>query len=74
MMSSTVFQIFCPRADNREPLLHMSAVRRLPPVHTNNSTYIFRYAAIRLLEVEVYLDRRYADFVEKEFDDNRWTV
>jgi hypothetical protein len=42
--------------DEREPLFHLSAVRRLQP---NNNTFVFRYAAIRLLEVEIYLDRRY---------------
>jgi hypothetical protein len=49
------YQIFCPRADDQEPLVHLSAVRRLQP---NSNTFVFRYAAIRLLEVEIYLDRR----------------
>ena len=49
-------QIFCPRLDGAEPLLHMSAVRRLQQ-HSN--TFVFRYAAIRLLEVDIFLDRRY---------------
>lgn len=48
-------QVFCPRLDEREPLLHMSAVRRLQ-LHSN--TFVFRYAAIRLLDVEIFLDRR----------------
>jgi len=34
----------------------MSAVRRMQ--HHSN-TFVFRYAAIRLLEIEIYLDRRY---------------
>jgi SHR-binding domain of vacuolar-sorting associated protein 13 len=51
----TAHQIFCPRVDEGEPLLHMSAVRRL---QLNSSTFVFLYAAIRLLEVEIYLDRR----------------
>lgn len=34
----------------------MSAVRRL---QANSSSFVFRYAAIRLLEIEVFLDRRY---------------
>jgi hypothetical protein len=52
MLSS---QIFCPRLDEHEPLLHMSAVRRLQ-LHSN--TFVFRYAAIRLLDIEIFLDRR----------------
>lgn len=48
--------VFCPQFGETEPLLHMSAVRRLQE-HSN--TYVFRYAAIRLLEVQIYLDRRY---------------
>jgi len=48
-------QIFCPRLTGGEPLLHMSAVRRLQP-HSN--TFVFRYAALRLLEIDIFLDRR----------------
>lgn len=48
-------KVFCPRVDETEPLLHMSAVRRL---QEHNNTYVFRYAAIRLLELEICLDRR----------------
>jgi hypothetical protein len=33
-------------------------VRRLQP---NSNTFVFRYAAIRLLEVEIYMDRRSVD-------------
>jgi len=48
--------IFCPSStEPNEPLLHMSAVRRLQP---NSSSLVFRYAAIRLLEIEIFLDRR----------------
>lgn len=54
--------IFCPRLDESEPLLHMSAVRRLQ--HHSN-TYVFRYAAIRVLEVEIYLDRRTAETIAR---------
>jgi hypothetical protein len=38
----------------------MSAVRRLQ-LHSN--TFVFRYAAIRLLEIEVFLDRRTAETI-----------
>ena len=51
----TILQLFCPTRDDEEPLLHMSAVRRLQP---QSSSLVFRYAAIRLLEVEIFLDRR----------------
>lgn len=36
----------------------MSALRRL---QSHSSTFVFRYAAVRLLEVEVLLDRRLVD-------------
>jgi hypothetical protein len=49
-------QVFCPpSSEPNEPLLHMSAVRRL---QLNSSSLVFRYAAIRLLEIEIFLDRR----------------
>lgn len=59
-MSSDIdlLQLFCPRTDATEPLLHMSAVRR---IQSHSDTLVFRYAAIRLLEVEIYLDRRYVE-------------
>ena len=47
--------IFCPKHDFNEPFIHFSAVRRLQE-HT--ATYVFRYAAFRMLEVSVSLDRR----------------
>ncbi|GKY91151.1 hypothetical protein MPSEU_000087900 [Mayamaea pseudoterrestris] len=52
--------LFCPRTNTgaSENLLHLSAVRRLQK-HSN--TLVFRYAAIRLLEIEIYLDRRTAE-------------
>lgn len=40
----------------------MSAVRRL---QLHNNTYVFRYAAIRLLEVDIFLDRRTAETIAK---------
>ena len=55
---TVIVQIFCPRVDEREPLFHLSAVRRL---QSNSNTFVFRYAAIRLLEVEISLDRRFVD-------------
>jgi hypothetical protein len=54
--ASFLSQIFCPRLNGSEPLLHMSAVRRLQQ-HSN--TFVFRYAAIRVLEIDIFLDRRY---------------
>ena len=43
-------QVFCPPIHEGEPLLHMSAVRRL---QMHGDTFVFRYAAIRLLEIDV---------------------
>jgi len=40
----------------------MSAVRRLQP---HSRTYVFRYAAIRLLEVDIFLDRKTAECIAK---------
>ena len=53
--SHTTRQIFYPQIDATEPFLHFSAVRRLQE-HT--TTYVFRYAAFRMLDVNVFLDRR----------------
>ena len=50
--------VFSPRVDIAEPLLHVSAVRRLQPQSTSLA---FRYVAIRLLDIEIYLDRRTAE-------------
>lgn len=52
--------IFCPRPNENEPFLHMSAVRRL---QQHSSTFVFRYAAIRVLEIDIYLDRRTAEMI-----------
>jgi hypothetical protein len=52
--------LFCPPCAETEPLLHMSAVRRL---QQHSKTYVFRYAAIRLLEIDLYLDRRTAECI-----------
>jgi len=49
-------KIFCPKLDANEPFLHMSAVRRL---QQESTTLVFRYAAIRVLEIHIFLDRRY---------------
>jgi hypothetical protein len=50
--------VFCPKVDEKEPLVHMSAVRRLQP---QSSSLAFRYVAIRILDIEIYLDRRTAE-------------
>jgi hypothetical protein len=50
--------VFCPKLDDTEPLVHMSAVRRLQP---KSSSLAFRYVAIRILDIEIYLDRRTAE-------------
>jgi hypothetical protein len=55
ILPNEFFQIFFPRTNGGEPLLHMSVVRRL---QADSNTFVFRYAAIRLLEIEVFLDRR----------------
>lgn len=47
--------LFCPRIQQDEPFLHISAVRLL---QRPRDTHIFRYIAIRILEVEIFLDRR----------------
>lgn len=55
--------LFCPRIDEKyksKPFLHMSAVRRLQP---HSSTYVFRYAALRILELDIFLDRRTAETI-----------
>jgi hypothetical protein len=49
------FKVFCPKVEDQEPFLHMSAVRRL---QQHSTTYVFRYAAFRMLEVDIFLDRR----------------
>uniref|UniRef100_A0A7S1BUD7 Vacuolar protein sorting-associated protein 13 VPS13 adaptor binding domain-containing protein n=1 Tax=Corethron hystrix TaxID=216773 RepID=A0A7S1BUD7_9STRA len=54
--------LFCPRLDESEPFLHMSAIRRLQP-HYN--TYVFRYAALRVLNMEILLDRRTAETIAR---------
>ena len=53
-----------------EPLLHMSAVRRLQ-MHSN--TFVFRYAAIRILDLEIFLDRRTAETIAKFIEPLRTT-
>lgn len=50
--------VFCPKVDDSEPLVHMSAVRRLQP---QSSSLVYRYVAIRILDIEIYLDRRTAE-------------
>ena len=62
LISGWSVKIFCPPLHENEPHLHMSAVRRLQ-MHSN--TYVFRYAAIRLLEVDLFLDRRTAETIAK---------
>jgi len=54
--------IFCPKHDFNEPFIHLSAVRRLQE-HT--TTYVFRYAAFRMLEVSISLDRRTAENIAR---------
>ncbi len=55
-MFLTLFrQIFYPKIDVTEPFIHLSAVRRL---QTHGNTYVFRYAAFRMLDVNIFLDRR----------------
>jgi hypothetical protein len=57
--------IFCPKHDHREPFIHFSAVRRL---QEHSTTYVFRYAAFRMLEVSISLDRRTAESVAHFFE------
>ena len=57
--------IFCPKHNYREPFIHMSAVRRL---QEHSSTYVFRYAAFRMLEVSISLDRRTVEKVAHFFE------
>ena len=56
--------IFCPKHNHREPFIHFSAVRRL---QEHSTTYVFRYAAFRMLEVSISLDRRTAESVVNFF-------
>merc|ERR1712232_42448 len=60
--------VFCPKNYDKEPVLHMSAVRRL---QEHSTTYVFRYAAFRLLEVNVFLDRRTAETVARFIEPTR---
>ena len=57
----SVAKLFCPRVDKSEPFLHISAVRRL---QFHSSTYVFRYAALRMLDIDIFLDRRYVTEIE----------
>ena len=57
--------IFCPKHDHKEPFIHLSAVRRL---QEHSTTYVFRYAAFRMLEVSISLDRRTAESVALFFE------
>ena len=54
--------IFCPKHNENEPFFHISAVRRLQE-HT--TTYVFRYAAFRMLDVSISLDRTTAETVAR---------
>lgn len=62
--------VFCPKNDEKEPFIHLSAVRRL---QEQSSTYVFRYAAFRMLEVDVSLDRRTAETVARFIEPLRST-
>jgi Vacuolar-sorting-associated 13 protein C-terminal/SHR-binding domain of vacuolar-sorting associated protein 13 len=52
--------VFCPKPDIDEPLVHMSAIRRM---QAQSKSLAFRYVAIRILDIEIYLDRRTAENV-----------
>ncbi|KAG7363354.1 vacuolar-sorting-associated protein 13 C-terminal domain containing protein [Nitzschia inconspicua] len=54
--------IFCPKQNDNEPFIHLSGVRRLQELST---TYVFRYAAFRMLEVNISLDRMTAETVAR---------
>jgi hypothetical protein len=54
--------IFCPKQNHAEPFIHFSAVRRL---QEHSTTYVFRYAAFRMLEVNVSLDRMTAETIAR---------
>eukprot|EP00804_Cyclotella_cryptica_P006412 CCRYP_014275-RB/>CCRYP_014275-RB protein AED:0.05 eAED:0.05 QI:2525/1/1/1/0.91/0.84/13/302/2635 len=51
--------VFTPRRDN-EPFLHCSIVRRL---NDQESTLVISYAALRVLEIDICLDRRTAEIL-----------
>jgi hypothetical protein len=53
--------IFCPKHNDAEPFIHLSGVRRLQ----EHTTYVFRYAAFRMLEVNISLDRMTAETVAR---------
>eukprot|EP00957_Ditylum_brightwellii_P155924 11869027-Ditylum_brightwellii.AAC.1 len=40
----------------------MSAVRRLQP---HSSAYVFRYAALRILAIDIFLDRKTAETIAR---------
>jgi Vacuolar-sorting-associated 13 protein C-terminal len=54
--------VFCPKNNDREPFIHLSGVRRL---QEHSTTYVFRYAAFRMLEVNISLDRMTAETVAR---------
>ncbi|KAL3923336.1 MAG: hypothetical protein SGILL_001715, partial [Bacillariaceae sp.] len=54
--------IFVPKQNEKEPFIHFSAVRRL---QEHSTTYVFRYAAFRMLELNAYLDRVTAETVAR---------
>eukprot|EP00814_Leptocylindrus_danicus_P006792 CAMPEP_0116043306 /NCGR_PEP_ID=MMETSP0321-20121206/26276_1 /TAXON_ID=163516 /ORGANISM="Leptocylindrus danicus var. danicus, Strain B650" /LENGTH=781 /DNA_ID=CAMNT_0003524087 /DNA_START=220 /DNA_END=2562 /DNA_ORIENTATION=- len=54
--------MFCPGNNEGEPFLHLSAVRRM---QRNCSTYVFAYAALRMLDMEIFLDRRTAERIAR---------
>ncbi|KAL3925552.1 MAG: hypothetical protein SGILL_000326 [Bacillariaceae sp.] len=54
--------VFFPKRSDAEPFVHFSAVRRL---QEHSTTYVFRYAAFRVLEVNVSLDRMTAETIAR---------
>jgi len=58
----------CPRTDQNEPFLHFSAVRHL---QTDAKTFIFPYVALRVLPVDLSLDRRTTEAFARFFEPMR---
>jgi len=51
--------LFCPISSGKEPLIHMSAVRS----PSSSGSLAFRYVAIRILDLDIRLDRRTAETI-----------
>eukprot|EP00934_Nitzschia_sp_Nitz4_P006272 Nitzschia sp. Nitz4//scaffold62_size106224//52646//63438//NITZ4_004359-RA/size106224-processed-gene-0.169-mRNA-1//-1//CDS//3329555865//6262//frame0 len=54
--------LFFPKVDANEPFLHLSAVRRM---QQHSTTYSFRYVAFRMLDMNIFLDRRTAETIAR---------